>query len=85
MCSSLDAPVLCGDADGVAGLGFACCEDVATENPRMAARHTRDRFAVDRDGVQAVARSREMRSSVLGWVENIFKILSPVKGLIIQR
>jgi hypothetical protein len=85
VCSSLDATVLSGDADGVAGLGFACREDVATEDPGVAARYARNGFAIDGNGIQEMARSRAMRSSVLGWVENIFRILSPVKGLIIQR
>jgi hypothetical protein len=66
VCSSLDAAVLCGDADGVARLGFACREDVATEDPGVAAGYARDGFAIDGNGIQAMARSRAMRSSVLG-------------------
>ena len=79
------SPVLRRDPHCVAWLRFADREDIATENPGVAARYTSNRLAVNRNGIQAMARSRAMRSSVLGWVENIFKILSPVKGLMIQR
>jgi hypothetical protein len=66
VCSSLDAAILRGDTDGIAGLGFACRKDVATEDPGVAAGYARDGFAIDGNGIQAMARSRAMRSSVLG-------------------
>ena len=60
------ATVLCGDAYGIAGLGFAGAEDIAAEDPGVAARYASYSFAVNGDSRQAMARSRAMRSSVLG-------------------
>ena len=85
MRSAKHPAILCRDPHRIAWLRVAGAQDIAAENPWVAAGNTCDRFAADRDGVQAIARSRAMRSSVLGWVENIFKILSPVNGLMIHR
>ncbi len=82
-------PARVDHGDGVTGSRAATLDDVARENPGMAARHPIRRLAVDSNGVHrgaghASAWSRAIRCSVAGCVENSRIMLCPLKGLMMN-